>query len=57
MAEITMCTSKNCPVRSTCYRQCAKVSENQSWCDFEYTCNKDSGFEDYLIKPVKKNTN
>ena len=57
MGDITMCTSKNCPVRSTCYRQRAKASENQSWLNFEYTCNENSGFNDYMSLVVKENIN
>lgn len=57
MADITMCTSENCPVRSTCYRQRAKTSQYQSWCNFEYTCNINSGFNDYIPLTVKENIN
>ena len=48
IADITMCTSKNCPYRDECYRAMAKASEYQSWSNFEYTCNKNSGFDDFI---------
>ena len=31
-----------------CYRVRAKPSKYQSWSNFEYTCNEDSGFEDFI---------
>lgn len=57
MSNFTMCASQNCPVKFTCYRQNAKVSENQSWLNFEYTCNENSGFNDYISLTVKENIN
>ena len=57
MADITMCSSKSCAIRGMCYRQKTKESENQSWCNFEYTCNENSGFNDYLPLTVKENIN
>ena len=51
MPDITMCTSENCPYRDECYRVRAKPSIFQSWSNFEYTCNENSGFEDFI--PVK----
>ena len=51
MADITMCTSENCPYRDECYRVRAKPVEYQSWSNYEYTCNENSGFEDFI--PVK----
>ena len=48
IADITMCTSENCEMREKCYRVRAKPSEYQSWSNFEYTCNEDSGFEDFI---------
>ena len=46
MADITMCTSGNCTVRDSCYRAQAKPDQFQSWSNFEYTCNENSGFCD-----------
>ena len=51
MADITMCTSKNCVMGEKCYRVRAKPSEYQSWSNFEYTCNENSGFEDFIKMP------
>ena len=48
MADITMCTSLNCPKREECYRTKANQSPLQSWSNFEYTCNEDSGFCDFI---------
>lgn len=53
MPDITMCASKDCPERNNCYRSCAKPSEFQSWSNFEYTCNEENGFKDF-IKCYKK---
>lgn len=47
-AKFTMCTSEYCSMKDKCYRKLAKPSEYQSWSNFEYTCNEDSGFEDYI---------
>ena len=51
IADITMCTSINCPERDNCYRAQAKPSVMQSWSNFEYTCNENSGFEDFIKMP------
>lgn len=52
--DISMCLSDNCPMRDSCYRVQAKPGQYQSWCNFEYTCNEDNGFCDY-IKLNKEN--
>jgi len=31
MADISMCSGFECPLRDTCYRYTAKPSERQSW--------------------------
>lgn len=46
--DITMCSSETCSERERCYRVMAKPSEYQSWSNFEYTCNENSGFEDFI---------
>ena len=46
--DITMCASENCPYRDECYRVRAKPNILQSWSNFEYTCNENSGFEDFI---------
>ena len=48
MPDITMCASENCLEREECYRAQAKPSELQSWNNFEYTCNEESGFCDFI---------
>ena len=49
-----MCSSENCPMRNKCYRYTARASDWQSWSNFEYTCNEDSGFEDFIKKYYDK---
>lgn len=49
MSDITMCTSEMCPYRDTCYRKRAEPNKNyQSYYNFEYECNEDSGFDSYI---------
>ena len=48
IADITMCTSEKCPYKEKCYRTKAKPSNFQSWSNFEYTCNENSGFKDFI---------
>lgn len=47
MADITMCVSTDCPQRETCYRAKASPDKLQSYANFEYVCNEESGFQDY----------
>ena len=47
--NIIMCTSENCPVANKCYRSNKSlVKENVEKFNFEYTCNENSGFEDFI---------
>ena len=47
--DITMCTSIDCPMKDTCYRiQATPEPRWQSYANFEYTCNENSGYEDYI---------
>lgn len=57
ISDITMCTSINCPVRASCYRKSKKASENQRYYNFEYTCNENNGFADYMTLKINKNIN
>jgi hypothetical protein len=41
MPDITMCASKECPVRKKCYRATAKPSQRQSMADF-YNKNEEN---------------
>lgn len=49
MPDITMCSSKECPMRSSCYRTRAKLDKLQNWTNFEYFCNENSGFNEYIL--------
>lgn len=55
MADITKCSSLNCPMKKTCYRQMAKSDTLQSWANFEYTCNEGSGFDYFILAEEKDN--
>lgn len=47
--DATMCSSENCPIRNECSRNITnRNEESQNWNNFEYTCNEDSGFEDFV---------
>lgn len=49
MSDIIMCTSETCPYRDTCYRKMVKSNDkNQSYFNFEYTCNENSSFNSYI---------
>lgn len=49
MADITMCSSKNCLMKDSCYRAQAQTnSKHQSYYNFEYECNEDSGFDSFI---------
>ena len=53
MPDITMCSSVNCPVRNECYRSKAVTDELQSY-NFEYICNEESSFSEYIKNEVKE---
>ena len=48
MADITKCSSETCPMKNTCYRTTAQNDKLQSWSNFEYTCNEETGFDSYI---------
>ena len=48
MLDMTMCSSENCPERNRCYRSRATPDRLQSYSNYEYTCNENSGFESFL---------
>lgn len=48
MADITMCICNSCPVSEQCYRVKAKSDPYQSYCNFEYECNENNGFADFI---------
>ena len=56
--DITMCSSITCPIRADCLRtRTASNKINQSWIDFGYTCNENSGFANYIARISRKNEN
>lgn len=57
MINVIMCTSKYCPVRDTCYRARVKEEESCSWNNFEYTCNENNGYIDFIPITAQNNTN
>lgn len=48
MTNITICCNGNCPMRNLCLRAVLSSNTVQSYYDFGYTCNIDTGFEDYI---------
>lgn len=55
MTDIIMCSSDNCPMKSKCYR--SNGTKGLEYFNFEYTCNENSGFCDFIlmIKSEAKN--
>ena len=51
MDDITMCTANGCPMADRCYRHTQGDTDNpnQSWVNFEYTCNERSSFNNYIL--------
>jgi len=55
MSDITKCTSVDCPYKTSCLRQLDETNpQYQSWFDFSWQCNFDSGFQDYIRVIHKK---
>lgn len=53
MSDLILCTSENCPMLDSC----ARKIENDCLCNmynFEYTCNENSGFFDFIKINSKK---
>lgn len=47
--DITMCTSGHCPMRKSCLRARGEPNKiRQSYANFEYTCNENDGFSNYI---------
>lgn len=44
---MTMCTSTECPMREKCYRAYSD-DDRQDCFNYEYTCNENSGFCDFI---------
>ena len=55
MEDIIKCTSNNCPYKSSCYRQSDEEppSKNTTYFNYEYTCNFNSGYDQYIRKIIK----
>ena len=45
---MTMCTSTECPMKKECYRANSNTNEHQDCFNYEYGCNENSGFEDFI---------
>lgn len=43
-----MCTSIECPMRKECHRAYSDSDDRQDCFNFEYTCNENSGFCDFM---------
>lgn len=43
-----MCTSIECPMRKECHRAKTDSDDRQDYFNFEYTCNENSGFCDFM---------
>lgn len=46
MAEITKCCADACPYKDTCFRY---KTESKDTYDYSFTCNEETGFEDYMM--------
>jgi hypothetical protein len=49
MADITICTAKECPKKENCYRYYATPDEQQSYADFSNHCNPEKGYSEYIV--------
>lgn len=58
MADITMCMSKTCPKRESCYRALAKPDRLQSYADFTEVCEKNDEYywpvDDYETRQLEE---
>lgn len=45
---MTACTSTECPMKKECYRANSNTNEHQDCFNYEYGCNENSGFEDFV---------
>lgn len=57
MGDLVMCTSYECPMRKSCRRHSGISASNSQYYNFEYSCNENSGFADYMTLKINKNTN
>ena len=45
---MTMCTSLECPMRKECSRADSGSGNQQDYFNYEYSCNENSGFCDFM---------
>ena len=58
MIVITTCTSIECPMREKCYRAVTDNDNCYERFNYEYSCNENSGFDDFVsAKLYRKNEN
>ena len=43
-----MCTSTECPMRKECHRAYSCSDDRHDYFNFEYACNENSGFCDFV---------
>lgn len=53
--DITMCTTKYCPVKEKCYRYTAIPDRIQSYADFSPVCYEDGSFDHFIDNKEKEN--
>ena len=53
--DITMCTTKYCPVKEKCYRYTAIPDRIQSYSDFSPVCCEDGSFNFFIDNKEEKN--
>lgn len=47
--DMTLCSSKFCPMRESCFRAQARPNPfRQSYSNFEYVCHEQSGFCNFI---------
>lgn len=54
MSGIIMCSSEKCPMKNECYRGIKKQEHSQGWYNFEYTCNENTEFENFIKNDSEK---
>lgn len=45
---MVMCSSKYCPMGEECFRKKETPGKDQLWLNYEYKCNENSGFQDFI---------
>jgi hypothetical protein len=56
MGDITLCTAKFCPYEKKCARKSRCEPDNimQSYCNLEYICNEESGFDMFMPMYIER---